>query len=401
MTTEEDLEGKLYALARAYWILQEGNYDIEWNYEELLDFDFAEPGLEEKLDEITARCNQIKLDEKPLPDPAVASLFRQDNAPVPNNTVINVVARAIMAGGNDYLLKSPTWQVHAGEFSYEVKYEKAGTITVTIADCGDQAAFVQSLSPLTLDVLVGLVGHLCSAYCEDQPDNPLSLKTYMTARRLLQDKRFRSFGEKRWAMIDKIHEEMEKLGKIRISVQDAFTREEPHSYESRLAIITPVKRDYNRYSKMYTPTAWEIQPGNWAVYNMSRKKYRFIGKLDQAVLAYDHREQRSTQFFAKKLVYALFIISGGVYYLKNGVRKTLRQYLELIGEFRPENDASGKIHRKALQRLADAIDFLVDEAVITTNIDGRVADFIKERSGPWQLRRLLDAKVEIKVAGIK
>lgn len=398
MTTQKALEGKLYDLAIAMWDLQEGNYDIGWNHKELLDFDFAGPGLDEKLDQVAARCKQIRLREKPPSGPAVTSIFRDRTAPVPNNSIINAVARAIMAGGADYSNKSPAWQTRAGEFSYEVKHENAGTITVTIAACDDPAGFVRSLSLFTLDVLIGIVAHLCGAYCAGRPENTLSLKTSVTAMQLLRDRQVKSYGEKRWAMVTKINEEMEKLAKFRISVEDSKTRDGVHSYQSQLAIITPLKRDYNGHSKVYVPSCWQVQPGNWAVYNMSRKENAFLGKMNQAVLAYDHREQRASQAFAKKLMYALFVIPGGTYYVKNGARKTLREYLELIGEYRAE-DSSGNSRRRTIQRLADALDFLVDQAMITTSMAGRVADFIKKRRGPWQTQKLLDTTVEIKMAG--
>ncbi|WP_152972096.1 hypothetical protein [Desulfatitalea tepidiphila] len=51
-------------------------------------------------------------------------------------------------------------------------------------------------------------------------------------------------------MVTKINEEMEKLAKFRISVEDSKTRDGVHSYQSQLAIITPVKRDYNGHSTL-------------------------------------------------------------------------------------------------------------------------------------------------------
>lgn len=396
--TPEAIEERLYDLAIAYWDLQAGNYDIEWNYKELLDFDFEGPGLDEKLDQVAARCKQIRLCEKPPHSPDADSIFRDRIAPVPNNSIINAVVRAIMAGGADYLNKSPGWQVQAGDFFYEVKHEKAGTITVTIAACDDPAGFVRSLSLFTLDVLIGIVAHLCGAYCAGRPGNTLSLKTSVTAMQLLRDRQVKSYGEKRWAMVTKINEEMEKLGRFRISVEDSKTQDGNHSYQSRLAVITTVKRDFDPHRKRYVPSCWSVQPGNWATYNMSKRQYEFLGKLDQTVLKYDHREQRASQAFAKKLMYALFVIPGGTYYVYNGAKKTLREYLELIGEYRAE-DPSGNSRRRTLQRLADALDFLVDQAMITTSIAGRVADFIKKRRGPWQTQKLLDTTVEIKMAG--
>ena len=358
------LEEKLFELAKAYWNLQESNYDIVWNHKDLLDFDFAGPALEEKLDQVTARCNEIKSSENPPPSPKVDTIFRDSIAPVPNNTVINAVARAIMAGGDDYYQKIPCWEEKGNEFSYEVEHENAGTITVTIADCQDQASFIQSLSLFTLDVLVGMVGHLCSAYCDNKPENVLSLKTIVTARQLLKYKRVKTYGAKRWVMIRNIHEEMKKLNNFLVTVRNATSKDGPRGYEGHLAIIQTVKRDYDRYTKTYVPSCWEVKPGIWAEYNMSMRNYAFIGKLNRALLEYDHRGQRSAQPFAKKLMYALFVIPGGTYYVNNGVKKSLRQYLELIGEFRADGDTHRYNPRRTIERLADAIDFLVDQSMI-------------------------------------
>jgi len=395
----EGLENKLYNLANSYWELQENNYDIEYNHKDLLNFNFTDLDLSEKLEEITKQCEEISRVNPPS-DPKIDRIFRNAIAPIPNNSVIAVVARAIMIGGRDFDQKTGGWQEQGDDLTYEIAYEKAGTVTITIVDCPDQTEFVRSLSLLTLDVLAAVIGHLCFAHCKKPNDNPLSAKAIVTAKQILRYKDVKSYGRKRWVLIEKIDREIVKLSKIRISVQATRTRKGTESYEGHLAIIKPVKRDFNPFTKDYVSSSWEILPGNWAVFNMSKTQYNYIGKLSQVVLAYEHRDQRGAQLYAKKLMYSLFIIPGGTFYLEKGVKKYFRDYLELMGEhYAVENSGRNRCHR-SLSRLADAMDFLIDQGMITTNINGSVSNYINSIRGARRIEKLLDTQVEIKMIGI-
>lgn len=390
------IEGKLHDLAMAYWDLQESNYDIEWNHKELLDFSFADQDLESKLEEVVARCREIKDSSKPPTLPRVDTIFRDAIALVPNNTVIAVIARAIMAGGKDFAAKVDGWEVQGDELAYEASFQNAGTVTVTIAEGVSQQAFVEGLSLFTLDVMMSIAGHLCAACLQSSTENRLQTKVTLTAKQIASYKEFKSYGKDRWAFFKNINQEMLKLDRIRIRVQDAHIRNGSASYEGSFATIKPLIRGYNRFTKGYVPTSWQIQPGNWAVYNMSDSRYRFIGKLHQSILACDHRGQRGAESYAKKLICSLFVIPGGTYYLVNGARKSLREYLALIGELRAEEDPGRNILHRSLKRFGSAIDFLADRGMISTNIEGRMYDYIKSRLAPWRTRRLLDQVIEIR-----
>ena len=393
------IEDKLYDLAMAYWDLQTGNHDIEKNHPELLDFDFADPDIDEVVSNIIARCRKIHIDNSSPSGPEADEMFRESTAPVPNNSVISVVARAIMAGGVDYQRKPDGWQVRGDALVYEVAFEKAGIITVAIDDCHDQQAFVQSLRLFTLDVLVGVIGQLCFAFCETRPDHALSLKAVVTARQILKYKNIKSHGERRWNLMEGIHEEIEKLGKIHIHVRRGEIRKERVNYQGPLVSIKPLKRDFNKHTSFYAPSSWEVRPGEWAFYTMSKEQDQFIGKLNKAIFEYDHREQRGAEAFAKKLMYALFILPGGTHYLNFGAKKSLGEYLKLIGEYREGDNLDRKKPGRDIMRLGRAIDILAGRGLIETDMPGSLAEYIAERQAPWRMRRLLLKIVKISLSG--
>ena len=393
-----ELEDQLYDLAMAYWELEKKNYDIKFNYPELLEFGFVDPDLKEKLDEIIARCELIRGTEKPPPEPDVANIFRNDIAPVPNNSVLSVVARAIMAGGDDFALKSGGWHKQGEALVYEDEFEKAGNITVSIEDCPDHSAFVKSLSVFTLDVFMSVIGHLCHAFSKSKIDNPLSMRSILTARKILVYKNVKSYGERRWNMFENIAREMKKLEKIRISLQNGQSKGEFFNYsDTRLIHVKVVKRDFNGNTKNYVTSSWEVKPGQWAVYTMSKKRDKFIGKLSRAVLGYDHREQRGPEAFAKKLMVALFVLPGGTHYIRNGAKKSLEQYLRLLGEYRVGDDLDRKMPTRTIDRFGKALDFLVEQKMIRTSIDGSVYDYMTIKRAPWCTQKLMDTVIEIKL----
>ena len=390
-----EVADKLYDLAMVYWDLQKNNYDIEHNYRELLECDFTDPDLMTTLDSLIARPQQIQIDEKPPIDPEVDHIFREDIAPVPNNSVINAVARAIMAGGKDFASKAGGWRKRRDKLVYEVAHEKAGTIKITIEGCEDRAAIVKNLSVFTLDVLVGVLGHLCFAQNKSRSNNPQSAKTVITARQLLQYKNISSYGERRWKLLEKVREELGRLEKFRISVKHAISRKEQVNYQGSLVLVEPVKRDFNPYTSQYISSAWDIHPGNWAGYVMSKSRDWFVGKLNREVFKYEHREQRGAEVYAKKLMYALFIIPGGTYYLKYGARKSLADYLKLIGEYHENDDANRNTRHRNLKRMGAAIDFLIDHEMIKTNLSGSLTDHIQAKMGPWNMRKVLGIVIDI------
>jgi hypothetical protein len=302
-----------------------------------------------------------------------------------------------MAGGRRFAEKVNGWQPHGEGLGYELTLPNSGTITITIADCGNQPAFVEDLSLLTLDVMMGVIGQLCFANGPSSTNNPLQTRVTLTAKQIARYKGFRSHGKNRWAFLESINKEMTKLGMIRISVLNANIRNCTMSYKGSLATIEPIHRDFNRYTKNYLTTSWQVRPGKWSIYNMSRAQYNFIGKLNHAILTYDHREQRGVESYAKKLMYSLFVIPGGTNYLIHGAKKCLREYLILIGEFHSEEDAGRNNHHRALKRLGRAMDFLVSHNMITTNINGSVFDYIERNMGRWRMARILDRVVEIKM----
>ncbi len=393
------IDGKLYDLAMAYWDLQKSNYDIEWNHRELLDFSFEDQGLEAKLEEVAARCREIQDSSKPPKPPKVNTIFREETAPVPNNTVIAVVARAIMAGGKNFSAKADGWQVHGDELAYEASFQNAGNVTLTITDSAFQQAFVEGLSLFTLDVMMSIVGHLCAATQQSPTENPMQVKAILTAKQIARYKGFKSYGKNRWAFLENINQEMLKLDKIHINVQGANARRGPISYDGHFAKIMPLSRGFNPFTKHYVPISWQVQPGSWAIYNMSRAQFNFLGKLHQAVLSFDHREQRGAESYAKKLMYSLFVVPGGTHYLVNGTVKSLGDYLTLIGERCVAEDPGRNTLHRSLKRLGSAIDFLVDQGLISTSIQGSVKEYIVSRLRPWETRRLLDQVLEIRYVG--
>lgn len=393
------LEEKLYDWALGCWALQENSYDIQNNFPDLLNFEFDNPELTGKLASLTTRCQEILNSETPLPEPDVDAIFRENIAPVPNNSIINVVTRAIMAGGTDFPSKLGGWRFQGDDLFYEVRFEKAGTITVSIEDCQEPIELVQSMSLFTLDVFIGVLGHLGFTYCGNRTRNPLSQETQVTSRQILRYKNIRSYGKKRWDLFEKIQAEISKLNKLRINVEEGRTRNGSSSYRAHLILTELIKRDFNPFTKQYVTSSWFIRPGRWAVYHMSKDGYQFIGKLDHKVFKYDHREQRGAQYFAKKLVYALFVVPGGTFYVTRGTKKSLWEYLQLIGEYREGGDIDRKKKSRDIKRLGKAIDFLVDQGLIRTNMKGSVHEHITQHCKPWNMEALLRIRVDIKMTG--
>lgn len=379
---------KLYELCKCYWDLERKNYDIETNYPELVTYIYNQEYVVEVVDSIIERCQEILEQEKPRPDPFVEDVFEQGIAPVPNNSVFNVVVKAILAGGEDFTAKSKGWSRVRGNWVVRQNFEKAGKIEVSIKGVEDQAEFIESLNLFTLDVLVMLAAHISDEWSRNKTEHPLSLSTIVTASKLIGYKKVK----KRWVLRERIAQEVEKLACLNVSVKNSQFMD---NFDGTLFRVEPHKRAFNPETNYYITSAWEIKSGQWASFLMSKNANKFIGKLSQDVVSLDHRAQRSKESFAKKIMYSFFVLNGGTYYIKNGVKKSLKDILELIGEFRVGERLEYQQTTRSLRRLGEALDYLVESEVIkVTNIQGSVLEFIESQLGPWKVRDVLKSKIE-------
>lgn len=387
-----ELRDQIYETLMAYWELQKNNYDIELNYPELLDIKFDDPELTRKLRTATQRSREIISTEKPKADPETEAIFREGIAPVPNNQVLSVITRAILGGAEDFRDKPGGWVERSNVWVFQDTQPNSGEITVS----APSEEVIQGFSIFTLDVLIVLLGHLSSTYCQNKTDQPMALKSMITAREILGYKGVKSYGERRWNLIEKISAEVERLGSLKVKVSNAKGKDRPMDYNGKLILLKQVKRDFNPFTKHYVPTAWQIRAGNWATHYMSKDNFEFIGKLSQEVLALDHREQRGTESFAKKIMYSLFVLPGGTYYINNGAKKSFKQLLQLIGEYKEVNSRDRRRLTRSLKSLGRGLDYLTDQQIITTSIPDGVSSFIETYSQPWGIHKILKHIVEIK-----
>lgn len=386
-----ELRDQIYETLMCYWELQKNNYDIELNYPELLNYSFDDPELAVKLASITSKCQKILESENPPKDPVTESIFKNEIAPVPNNIVLNTIIKAILAGGENYLYKTDGWNKNN---IYKKKFHQSGEITVSVDKDMNAEQKIKSFSLFTVDVLMVILGQLAVAYKKSKTNQIMTLKTLVNSKEILKYKNIKCQGKSRWKMLDNIASEIETLSNININVKDSIGKTKTHNYQGRLISLKCIKRDYNHHTCYYTPTAWEIRPGTWATQYMSREGYHFIGKLNKAVLAMDHRAQRAKDNFAKKLMYSLFILPGGTNYIRNGVKKNIKELLILIGEYQEGHGVDRKSLSRKVKRLVSALDYLNQMNIIELDVNGNLEDKIQ----PWGMRKTLQHVVEIKIA---
>lgn len=390
------LADQLYNLSMALWTLQTKNYDVEYNYRDLLGINIAGADTPEAIQQVTERCNQILKKEAPPAKPEFECMFRESIAPVPNNSVVNVLVSAILAGGPGARHKPCGWEARGNKMVYEKKHSNAGCISISVE--GDWA-FVEGLSVFTADIAIALLATVCSVYCRHKTPNPMTQKAVITAEQLLRYKKTRSRGEKYWEQLERVNQEIAKVHCFKVSVKDALIKKDRVSYkDSSLLIMDCKQRVFNKTSKQYTPQVWQIRPGQWASYLMSKETLEFIGELHQSVLAMDHRTTRGTQNLAKKLMYALFTVPGGTHTIKKGANRSFYELLKLTGEYIDSENADKSRLGRSLARLAQALDYLVAINMVTTNISEGVAAFVAAKRKPWGLQQILDSSIQIKMS---
>ena len=381
------MEEQLVEMLTTIWDAQRKGYDLTMNYPELCRTQIAS----ENIEWVTGRCREILENESPPHEPEIEDMFRDDTVSVPNNIVISAVLRALFAGGKNARSKPGGWKVSGNCLIYEVSYTNAGTITVSTEESWE---FVESLNVFTADVLISLLGQICSHFCANKTDSPLTINSLITVRKILGYKDSSSRGAKYWAQWESVNKEIEKLQKLTLKVKNSNLKYGQANYESNLLRLEYKQRVFNPTTRNYTPCVWNIKPGSWASQYMSKGGFEFIGRLSKDVFALDHREIRKTHQMAKRLMYTMFVIPGGTHIINQGARRSFAELLKLTGEHLAGDVDKSKPGR-SLERLGKAIDYLVENGFIETDIQGKVSEFIDARRKPWGLRPLLDQRIAL------
>jgi hypothetical protein len=406
--TQNDLAETINNTLNGLWEMQTKNYDIVENYLELLqtlDLDNTDlPGAMAFFAGIGEKCQQILTEEKPAKDPVIPDMFTDNLCPIPNNPGTKALIKALFYGGEDMQYGADGWRLVGNRPVFESKESSGGLIKVSLAippggnsdenQPEKQQEMVRGISAFTVDVLIGVLGQICHNFCENKTDEPHRQDTVVSASQLLKYKNIKVRGQTGWKIKEAIDKELQVLAALRISmkkIQDPMHKtRQLNDVDCEVFTIRKEQRRFNVRTCAYTPTAWKITPGRWLSQWLSTKTVQFIGNLNQDLYQLDHRKQRGVDRMAKKIGYAFFTLPGGTYYLKNGIHRSVSQYLKSIGDYTEIDDRDKDTMGRKLRTFNKALDRLAELKLCESEDKSWLE---KPRSGRGSVKNIMSRKI--------
>lgn len=249
----------------------------------------------------------------------IPSAFLDGAARIPSNPAVTTALASILNGGPCAKQLMGGWFAAEGGFpAYARRGRQRGHVTVRIGpppgeeesppDPADQWKAVEGMSALTLDTALIVLAQLCDPRFGDKTFHPDRQPVGISAESVIAYKGYRRWGREREAFRSRIAEEISRLSRLRIDVNE-FPGWDPEvgrwnprgvsiSGDRLFEVVTIGIR------KAWDPAlsqVWPIRLGGWTRWWMNPQGKVWSTKLPAVLIELDHRPNRAAQVLAKKI----------------------------------------------------------------------------------------------------
>lgn len=283
---------------------------------------------------------------------SVPNAFLSGHATIPNNPLIAATVAALFKGGPKAAELLGGWSETAERrLVYRHIGRKRGQIVVYADLCGEdrsstpslaeQWAYVRSLSPLTVDVLMMILAQLCDPSQRGRAMYPTLSPVKVTVNRLLGYKRYSRWGLERAQFRASFADEIGRLQKLRFDVREypgwdaSIDRWNARGLDYFGDCIFEVGNAREKYCSerqdCLLEAAWLIRAGHWAEWWLNTRGTVWTSSVPNLLLTLDHRRNRGIELLAKKIGFHMLLLWGAVRSRYTFVRR-VDHLLEDIGE---------------------------------------------------------------------
>jgi DNA-binding XRE family transcriptional regulator len=275
----------------------------------------------------------------PAPD-----AFKEGHGQLPNNPLVAAGVQAIWKGGAGARSKARAWTPDTdGAPSYRHNGNRGGSIVVypgpsdrarSLSTVEALWSFVEGLSPFTADVALAVLAQMAEPTQGYKVQYPLLESIMVSADDILRYKGIQRRGTERRALLERIHEEMERLRRLQFDVESypAFNHRtgkvENASWQGdRLFDIVRVERYQESLSgeKELIQVAWSVRAGQWARWWLNARGRVYLTRMARVLLEMDHQGKA----LAKKIGQRIVLLAGAIQELKD---LRIEGLLEDVGE---------------------------------------------------------------------
>ncbi|UCH75334.1 MAG: helix-turn-helix domain-containing protein [Rhodospirillales bacterium] len=283
-----------------------------------------------------------------------ASAFLDGWGYIPDTPIVAAAIAVLLKAGPRARVLNGGWAPDdGGLMACRHVVDGVGEVMVFLGSDGEPAddpdvdagwADVETVSPLTLDVLVAILARIAGQDCLDASQRIRRSRIPVTARAILREKGLTQWGARGAVLRRRIDREIKRLAGMRFSLRPSCERSadfgraaagDGGSGDIRLFQIIGSRtiQSTRKRRACNAETAWSIRRGQWPA------PADRLAAMPQAILQFDHRDNRGSAVLAKKIGLAMCMPwrrSGP----QDPLRLPVRELLRALGEL-PARDARG------------------------------------------------------------
>lgn len=283
----------------------------------------------------------------------LANAFPDGWGTIPNNPLIAAAIASLFKGGPNARVLMGGWASDPeGRLTYRHFGKRGGQIVIypdpaaVIArrngnDIEKQWAFIESFSPLTVDVLLAVLAQVCEPGLGNKSKFPLLAPVPITASAILRYKGLRRWGSEGVQLRQRVDEEILRLQGLRFDVHQ-FPAWDPRLNRWNAKGVSVVGDrlfdivDSQTYhsggeTRSRSEIVWLTRIGHWSQWWMNTQAKVWQGTIPQRILEFDHRRNRGSALLAKKIGLNTMVLWGAVR-SRGSIDRRIDHLLEDIGE---------------------------------------------------------------------
>ena len=283
----------------------------------------------------------------------LANAFPDGWGKIPNNPLVAAAIESLLKGGTGARSLVGGWVPDAdGRLTYRCPGKHGGQIVIyadpaTVIAClngvgiDKQWAFIEGISPLTVDVLLAVLAQLCAPGPGNKSRFPPHAPVPITADAILRYKGLRRWGSEGRQLRRRVDEEIMRLQGLRFDLHQ-FPVWDPELNrwnsegvsvigDSLFDIIDSRTFRTGSETSLRSEIVWLTRFGHWSRWWMNSQTKARLCAIPRRILEFDHRRNRGSALLAKKISLNTMMLWGALR-SSDSMDRRIDRLLQDIGE---------------------------------------------------------------------
>lgn len=347
----------------------------------------------------------------------IPNAFSDGCGQIPNNPLVAAAFAAVFKGGSKARSLINGWEADEnGRLRYRHIGRRGGEISVYFDDSNPegstshsplakQISCIESLNPLTADVLFAILAQLCEKSSGNRTFYPLSTPVLISTNAILKYKNIQRWGWERSDLRRRIKQELELIRQLRFDIiqfpsWDPGIKSWNHKGVSAIGDKIVDLVDFDEITMVLdnreklVDAMWSARVGHWSRWWLNTQAKVWLGEIPIDLLELDHRANRGAANLAKKIGLGTTVLLEALK-SRSYIERRVDHLLEAIGELPIKEARDSHWAGRTRDRFDEAL-IRLQEAGIFAKVEWPKGDGPGDldRNKGW-VNRWLESKIKI------